>query len=64
LAWVPPGYMCVGEYTNYPEELMLFNSLFKFYAYICVKNQIFKEKMNKDKKVKNQFESLISQSKL
>jgi len=28
----------------------------------CVK--IFKEKMNKDKKVKNQFERLISQSKL
>ena len=32
--------MCVGEYTNYPEELMLFNSLFRFYAYICVKNHI------------------------
>jgi len=26
--------------------------------------KIFKEKMNKDKKVKNQFERLISQSKL
>ena len=34
--------MCVGEYTNYPEELMLFNCLFKYYAYICVKNQTLK----------------------
>ena len=34
--------MCVGEYTNYPDELMLFNSLFRFYAYICVKNQYLK----------------------
>jgi len=33
--------MCVGEYTNYPEELMLFNALFKFYAPFCVRNHIF-----------------------
>jgi len=31
--------MCVGEYTNYPEELMLFNFLFKFHAPFCVRNQ-------------------------
>jgi len=35
--------MCVGEYTNYPEELMLFNFLFKVYASFCVRNQIFFE---------------------
>jgi integrase len=33
--------MCVGEYTNYPEELMLFNCLFKFYASFCVRNLVF-----------------------
>jgi hypothetical protein len=32
--------MCVGEYTNYPEELMLFNFLFKVYASFCVRNLI------------------------
>ncbi len=39
--------MCVGEYTNYPEELMLFNFLFKFYAPFCVRNQKFVHKIRK-----------------
>jgi hypothetical protein len=47
------------------EELgQLFNMSYLSYSAIshCVK--IFKEKMNKDKKVKNQFEKINSQFKL
>ena len=49
-------------YLNDDEKIgRLFNMSYSAISH-CVK--IFKEKMNKDKKVKSQFEKLISQCKL